>query len=233
MGILPYGALFRRPLGYPQTQRNVGIWILENLDLPQMVSRFVRVTQCLEEGSMGGWRVRFPVSDTAETVIPLAAGAHSRIPRLGAFAALFLVVAVPIDEPPVAANSTLKCYDSFGNFEPCVTQASTFLARFNGGPIGTHQPTSWTATAPYHPASWTATALYQQPSWAMTAVGQPANWTTGAPAAQPGSTPLKRPASASCRRGLLPCLFSSLRRGLTHAVAVVGQARPAAPREHL
>ncbi len=192
-----------------------------------MVSRLARVTQGLQEGSMGGRRVRRPVSDPAETAILLAANAansvpHSKIVRLGPFAALFVFVAVPIDMPSVAANSTLKCYDSLGNYEPCVTQAGAAPSRSNGRTAGAHQPASWTAAAPY-----------QQASWATTAV-QPANWTTSAPPARRISTPLKRPALARCRRRLIPCLFSTLRRGLTHiasAVAVGGQARPA--REHL
>jgi hypothetical protein len=48
------------------------------------------------------------------------------------------------------------------------------------------------------------------------------------------SKPEKRLALAACRRRLIPCVFSTLRRGLTHiasVAAMIGQARPA--REHL
>jgi len=49
---------------------------------------------------------------------------HSKILFLGAFAILLALAAVPIsfrvDRPPVKANSTLNCYDSAGNYEPCV-----------------------------------------------------------------------------------------------------------------
>ncbi len=77
---------------------------------------------------MSGRQVRRPVSDTAKPIIPLAANATNSVPLfLGAFAPLLVVVAVPIlfraDMPSVAANSTLNCYDSAGNYEPCVPRA--------------------------------------------------------------------------------------------------------------
>jgi hypothetical protein len=194
---------------------------------------------------MGGRRGGHPASDTADTVIPFAASAtnsasHGKILRLGAFAALFAVVAVPTlfeaDVPSVAANSTLKCLDSFGNYEPCVTQASAPPSRPAGRTTEVHQPASLTATTPYQSASWTATAPSQQASWATTAVDQPANPTTDAPAAaQRSNTPVKRPASARCRRSSIPCFFSALRKRIAHiasAVAVAGQPKPGA-RERL
>jgi hypothetical protein len=177
---------------------------------------------------------------------------------LGAFAAVLVVVGGPIlsraDMPPVSANSILrcydsagkyqpcamrlsrtdtspmqvngilKCYDSAGKYQPCVTRASASQSRFNGRTTGTEQL-----------ASWTTTALYQ--------VDQPANWTTSTPVVRQGSASGRpresstsgRPrAFAICRRRLIPCFLSTLRRGLTHiasAAAIVGQARPA--REHL
>jgi hypothetical protein len=181
---------------------------------------------------MIGRRVRRLVSDTAETVIPLVANATSSVPRskilfLGAFAPLLVAVAVPTlflaDMPSVATNSTLNCYDSAGNYEPCGTQANASPSQINGRTTGIHEQ-----------ASWTTTALYQQAIWATTAVDQPANWTTSVPAARRSSTPGKRQASAICGRRLIPCFFSALRRRLTHiasVVASVGQARPT--KEHL
>jgi hypothetical protein len=178
-------------------------------------------------------RVRRPLSATAEAVIPFAANAinsfpHRKVLLLGAsLAALPVGVAVPIvfraDRPPVAASSTLKCYDSGGNHEPCLTQASAPPQR----------PDSQTTTAP-RPASWTIAALYQPESWATTELDQPAASTTSAPAAQRSSMRGKRRALALCRQRLIPCFFSTLRRGLTHIASVaasVGRPRPA--REHL
>ena len=223
---------------------------------------------------MSARRVRRTVSDAAETIIPFAANATNSVPHskilhlrvfaallfLGAFAALLVVVAVPIlsraDMPPVPTSSTLKCYDSAEKYEPCVTQASASQSRFNGRTTGAdqaagwtrtalyqaHQPPSWTRTALYQahqPPSWTRTALYQAhqpPSWTRTALyqaHQPANLTTSAPAARHSSTSRKHPALAICARRLIPCFLSALRRRLTHIASVaatVGQARPA--REH-
>ena len=200
---------------------------------------------------MSGRQVRRPVSDTAKPIIPLAANAtnsvpHSKILFLGAFAPLLVVVAVPIlfraDMPLVAANSTLNCYDSAGNYEPCVTRASASPSQLNGRTTGAHQPASWTTSALYQQASWTTTTVDQPANWPTTKVDQPANWTTSAvdqpadrtisaPATRRSSTPAKRP--AICGRRLMPCFFSALRRGLTHiafVAATVGQARPARER---
>jgi hypothetical protein len=181
---------------------------------------------------MSGQQVRRPISDTAPTVVPFAANAtdsvpHSKILLFGAFAALLMVVAVPllfrVDMPPVAASSTLKCYDSDGHYEPCLMQASASTPRLNDRTTEAHQP-----------ASWTTIALYQQASWAATELDQPASWTASAPAAQRSTTPGKRPALAICGQRFIPCFFSTLRRRLAHiasATAIVGRARPA--REHL
>ena len=166
-----------------------------------------------------------PVSDTAETVAPSGARATKSIPYrkivlFGAFVPLAVVVAAPLmfhaDAPPVAAN-ILKCYDSSGNHVPCATEARA-----------SPSPPTGRTTAAQQPASWIATARYQQVSWATTGVDQPA---TGAPAAPRSSTPLKRQAYASCRRHLLPCFFSTLRRGLHLAAAAAAQARSARERQ--
>jgi hypothetical protein len=180
---------------------------------------------------MSGRRARQPVLDTAESVIQFATNAANWIPRsgiplLGAFAALPVIVAIPIlfqtDTPPVAADSTLKCYDSAGNYQPCLTQASAAPSRFSG-------QTTWTL----RPPTWTTAALYQESSWATTAIDQPAN-STSAPVARRSGKPGKRLALAACGRRLVPCVFSTLRRGLTHIASVAAsmvRARPA--REHL
>jgi hypothetical protein len=173
---------------------------------------------------MSAWRASRPISET-KTVIPLAANAtnsvpHSKILVLGAFAALLVVVAVPIlFGPPRAANSTLKCYDSAGNYEPCSTPASAFPPRFNGPTAEADQPPRWATTA-----------LYQPDSRVTSALDQPAGWTTSAPVARRSSTPEKHVALASCEHRLIPCFFSALGRGITHIASVaanVGRARPA------
>ena len=180
---------------------------------------------------MSGRRARRPVLDTAESVIQFAANAANSIPRskillLGTFAALPVIVAVPMlfqaDMPPAAADSTLKCYDNAGNYQPCLTRASAAPSRFDGR-------TTWTI----RPPTWTTTALYQEASWATTAVDQPVN-STSAPVARRSGKSGKRLALAACGRHLIPCVFSTLRRGLTHiasVAAIMGRARPA--REHL
>jgi hypothetical protein len=180
---------------------------------------------------MSSRRARRPVSDAAESVIKFAANTANSIPRskfllLGAFAALPVIIAVPIlvqtDTLPVAADSTLKCYDRAGNYQPCLTQASAAPSRFNGQ-----------TTSTIRPPTWTTAALYQEASWATTAVDQPAN-STSAPVARHSSKFGKRLALAACGRHLIPCVFSTLRRGLTHIASVaasMGRARPA--REHL
>ncbi len=186
---------------------------------------------------MSGRRERRPSSDTAESLMPLAADGtnslpHSKILLLGAFAGLLMVVAVPIlFGLPVAAHSSLKCYDSAGNYKSCLVQPSA--SRLNGRTSEADQPPSWTATALYHQESWQR-ALDQPASWRTSALEQPASSTISAPAERPTSTSEKRPALARCGRRLIPCFFSALGRGLTHIASVaanVGRARPA--REHL
>jgi hypothetical protein len=189
---------------------------------------------------MRGWRVKHPISDKAETDIPLTDDAtnsfpRSKIPYLVASAILLVVVAVPIlfraGMPSAAANSTLKCYDNAGDYESCVNPANAPPSRFNGRTAGPDQPPSWTTTALYQQANWPSTAVDQAAIWPTTALDQPANSTMSADARR-SSAPGKRPASATCERHLIPCLFSALRKGLTHIAAVtVGPARPA--REHL
>jgi len=159
-----------------------------------------------------------------------------KIPFLGMFVPLLVVVAVLIlfraDMLSVAANSTLKCYDSAGNHEPCITRAGASLSRSNGRTAGAHQLASWTATALYKQTIWTTPAVDQPANWTTTAVEQPADRTTSAPAARRSSSTIgKHP--AICRRRLIPCFFSALRRGFTHLAAVAataGHARPARER---
>ena len=179
--------------------------------------------------------IRRSISDTAEAVIRFAPNARNSVPNskvllLGTFAALLLLVAVPIffrvDVPQATASSTLKCYDSAGNHEPCLMRASASPSRFDGRTTDhPHQPPSWTTSALYQPASWTTTAFYQPASWATTALHQPANGTTTAPAAGRSSTPGRRAGFAVCRQRLIPCFFSALRRRLIHIASVV-RARP-------
>ena len=168
----------------------------------------------------------------AEAVIGFAAKAassvlHSKILCSGAAAALLAIAAVPLfsgkNTPPVTANGTLRCYGDAGNYEPCVTAARASPLQLNSRTIAADPP-----------ASWTTTVLYQQARWAIAAADEPANRETS-PAVSPRSnTPAKHAASPACRRKLIPCFFSALRRGLTHiasAAVNLGQARPA--REHL
>ena len=178
--------------------------------------------------------MRRPISGTAETDIPLAPNATDSVPNskilfLGTFAVLLVLVAVPIflrvDIPQATASSTLKCYDSAGNHEPCLMRALVAPARFDDRTTDPHQPPSWTTTALYQPASWTTAALDQPASWTAPALHQPASWTTPAPAAGRSSTQGRRAGFAICRQRLIPCFFSALRRRLTHIAAVV-RARP-------
>lgn len=176
--------------------------------------------------------MRRRVSDMAAAVIGFAAMAaksvpHCKILLFGALAAMLVAAAVPIlsfaDLPTRAATSTLKCYDTAGNSESCATRASASAAQPDGRITGTHRLPGWITTA-----------LYQEATSAAGAVEQPANGTTSAPAARRTSSPRRHIASAACSRRVIPCLFSALRRGVTHiasAAANLSQARPA--REHL
>jgi hypothetical protein len=180
---------------------------------------------------MGARRVRRRVCDMAAVVIGFAATAaqsvrHRKIVLLGALAALLMVAAVPIlsfaNLPKGAATSTLKCYDTVGNYESCATRTSAT----------TSQPDGRT-NVPHRLPGWITTALYQEATPAPGAVEQPANEATSAPAARRASAPRKHIASA-CSRRVIPCFFSALRRGVTHiasAAANLSQARSA--REHL
>lgn len=181
---------------------------------------------------MSGRRVRRRISDKAAGAIRFAASATDLFPRSkillwAAFTTLLSVVVVPIlfqaDVPPVAADSTLKCYDRTGNYKPCGTLADASPSQFNGR-----------TTVVSQPPNWTPTALYQQANWATTTVDQPANSTTSALVARHNDRPGKHSTSGICGRRLIPCVLSTLRRGLTHIASVaarVGQVRPA--REHL
>jgi hypothetical protein len=168
--------------------------------------------------------MRRSISDTAEAVISFAPNARNSVPNskillLGTFAALLVLVAVPIffrvDIPQATASSTLKCYDSAGNHEPCLMHASASQPRFDDR----------TTDHPHQPPSWITTALYQPASWATTALHQPASGTATVPAAGRSNTPGRRAGFAVCRQRLIPCFFSALRRRLTH-IASLGRARP-------
>ncbi len=178
---------------------------------------------------MSGAPVRQRVSHAADTVIAFFADATHSFPLalpLGkmlpsaALAALFGLVASPIDMPSLMATSTLRCYDSFGHREACLTQADAARPRLEGRTSGPSQPASSTPTAPSQPASWAMAAPYRQPVWA--AAVDPAMWPPSQPAA-PRSTP-KRSASAACRRNVLPCFLSTLGRGISNIASAVAHA---------
>ncbi len=167
---------------------------------------------------MSGRRVGRLVSDTAETVIAFAADAaksvqYTKVLLWGGLATLLVVAAAPIliqaDMPSVGINNTLKCYDRAGNSQPCPARAGASPLRFDGLKAGTYQP-----------ASWAATAVHLRESPTTIAADQPANGKTNAPAARRSTAPQKRTASAICGRRLLPCVFSALRREVTHLASV-------------
>jgi len=216
---------FRRLLGYPQTE-------LRNVEFRFGESRFSHSVSPTRSGEIGfggsrGWSASEgrPVLDMAEIIMTFAANARYLVPRskilfLGAFAPLLVVAATSIffraDVPSVKAYGTLNCYDSAGNYKPCVTRVSASTSQLNDRTTGVYQP------------SWATTALFQQAIWPTNAVDQPENLMKSAPAARRSSTSGKRP--ATCARRLIPCFLSALRRRLTH-IASVGQTRPV--REHL
>jgi hypothetical protein len=180
---------------------------------------------------MSSGRMRRLVSDAVGTVIARAANAANSVRYRkallwGAFAGLAAVAAVPIfiraDMPSVGANATLRCYDRAGNYQPCPARASASLLRFDGPPAGTYQPASW-ATAALHQrenSPTIAVALSQRESAPPIAVEQPASAKTNAPAAKRSITPRRHTASATCGRHLIPCVFSALRRGVTHLASI-------------
>lgn len=195
---------------------------------------------------MSSRRVRRPVSGAAEDVIAFAASAANSLSRrkmllIGAVSAVLVILAIPIvygadtssaavntalqcydsagnyvscraEVPSVAANNALKCYDSAGKYEPCVsaTRASALPSRFIGQTVADHQPTSPTETARYQPASWSASA----------------------PVARLGSSPARRPVSSICGRHLIPCFFSTLRKGVTHIASVAAMHGARSARTH-
>jgi hypothetical protein len=227
-------------MAYPQTQRRNVEFGLENLDF---ASEFAaRPGDIGVGGSMTGQRARCRVSERANPIIAFAINATNLVPNrsilyLGAFAPLLVVATLPIsfraDAPSVEASSTLNCYDSAGNYEPCETRAGTSPSQFNSlnsRAIELNQPVSWTTTALYQQAIWPTPAVDQTENWPTSVVNQPTNSRTSAPTAQRSNTSGRR--SSICGRRLIPCFFSVLRRRLTHiASVVVGQ--PRLTREHL
>jgi hypothetical protein len=180
---------------------------------------------------MSGRRLRRLVSNAAGTVVALAANAansvqYGKVLLVGAFAALVAVVAVPIfiraDMPSVGSNNTLKCYDRAGNYQPCPARANASPSRLNGPPAGTYQPASWATVALYQRESspTIAVALSDRENSPTIAAEQPASAKANAPAAKRSITLRRRTASANCGRHLIPCVFSALRRGVTHLASV-------------
>ena len=181
--------------------------------------------------------VRRPGSDPAEPVTPPPAQAthsvlHSKILPLGAFAALLTVAAVLILlMPSGAGNSTLKCYDSAGNYEPCVTRASAASARSHHRAAQVSRP-SWIKAALYEP-SW------EKAIWESPTADQPVNAAAGEPVNSAASIPVARHTSkkhlaSACSRRLMPCFFSAVRRGFTHLASTAGaMGPPRYAREHL
>jgi hypothetical protein len=180
---------------------------------------------------MRNGRVRRLVSDAAGTAIAFTANAaksvqYGKVLLLAALTALVVVVAVPIfiraDMPSMGANDTLKCYDRAGNYQPCPARASASLSRSNGPPAGTYQPASWATVALYQRESspTIAVALSERESPPPIAAEQPASAKANAPATKRSITLRRRTASANCGRHLIPCVFSALRRGVTHLASV-------------
>jgi hypothetical protein len=178
---------------------------------------------------MSSRRVTHLVSNTVEIVIRFVAKATSLPPHrkiLLASAATVAIASVPMlfrtDVPSVAANSTLKCYDSAWKYEPCTARANVPRSRFAGRTIAIQQPASWTTTALNEEEHWTIPADPPADSKvsAPAAIDQPENWKAGAPAARRSVTPRKRSASTGCGRRLIGCFFSALRRRVTHLASV-------------
>jgi hypothetical protein len=190
-----------------------------------------------ELSAMSHGRVRRLVSDKAATITAFAAnaansvqyrkGQYRKVLLSGAFTVLAVVAAVPIlisaDMPSVGANNTLKCYDRAGDYQPCPARANASLAPLNAPTNASYRPASWAASALYLQESQ-ATVAAEQPAVAKTqataAAEQPAITKTNAPAARRIIALRRRTAAAICGRHLLPCVFSALRRGVTHLASV-------------
>jgi hypothetical protein len=168
-------------------------------------------------------------------------GQYRKVLLSGAFTVLAVVAAVPIlisaDMPSVGANNTLKCYDRAGDYQPCPARANASLSRSDGPTTASYRPASWAASALYLQESQAtvaadqpaiaktqATAVAEQPAVAKTqataAAEQPPIAKTNAPAARRIIALRRRTAAAMCGRHLLPCVFSALRRGVTHLASV-------------
>ena len=212
---------------------------LANLDLHGGFAASSRLVSGIrvEWRSMSGPEVRRPGSATTETSVPPVAPAtpsvlQSNILPLGAFAALLLAAATLILlVPSGAGSSTLKCYDSAGNYEPCGTRASASAARADSRTAAVHRPPGWIVSALYRPSS-------EQPGWET--ADQPVNPITNAPVNSATNLPAARRSgrkhlASACGRRLMPCFFSAVRRGITHLASAAGAMGPAraAAREHL
>jgi hypothetical protein len=179
---------------------------------------------------MGSRRVRHLVSNTVGTVTLFVANATNLVPHrkiLLAFAAVVVIASVPMlfraDVPSVAANSTLKCYDSAWKYEPCAARASVSPSRFADRTIGVQLPASLTVTALNEEERWTTPAAdppADSKVSAPAAINQPENSKVDPPAARRVGPPRKRLASAGCGRRPIGCFFSALRRKVTHLAAV-------------
>jgi len=210
------GVAIRRLRGYPQAQ-------LRDVEFGFGKSRFCISGFATRPGdarfgdSVSARRARRPVSDMAKPIMLIAVNStnsisHSKIRFLGASALLVAVAAVPIsfraDRPSVKANSTLNCYDSAGNYEPCAMPASVSPPQFNEGTTEAHRPARWTTTALYQQAIWSTTVVDQPAIWTTSTVDHPANSTTSTSAARRSRTAGKHPAICGRRP---PCCGGGLR----------------------
>jgi hypothetical protein len=179
---------------------------------------------------MSSRRLRLAVvSETADAIIRFAAQAttrvrHSKTLLSGGIAALFVLAAIPLllqpDQPSVAANSTLKCYDNAGNVEPCGTRAAAPAPRIRERTAEAHPLASWIGTALYRPQAWQTAEVAQEP-------GQEANLQANPAPARRAAAPRKHLASPVCRRHLVPCFFSALRKGVTHLASLAASGAQA------
>jgi hypothetical protein len=186
-----------------------------------------------------------------------------KIAPVGAFVGLIALLAVPLlyqaYVPSLTADSTLKCYDSAGNVAPCTTLASASPSRSNVREAEFDRTAAWTAAAFYQrarspkpvfdqdqQASSPRAAFDQQDqdqqdqdqqdqaSLPATAGSQPPSRATSALPIRRSNLLHRRAASASCGRHLIPCFFSTLRKGVTHlAAAAARHARPERNRQKI